>query len=128
MVSEEELNERKELEPRTVISNRKGCGATVIKGGRTYKIEEIGQGHHQGNKNGSLPSRSCVRGVDLRQKKGYLSHALGIKVAPEKRNQNKYCQYHGGHGHDTEECIHLKNDIEKLIQRGQTLCQPTIPS
>ena len=35
-----------------------------------------------------------------------------------KRNQNKYCRYHQDIGHTTEECIALKDEIEKLIQEG----------
>ena len=35
-----------------------------------------------------------------------------------KRNQNKYCRYHKDVGHTTEECIMLKDEIEKLIRRG----------
>ena len=35
-----------------------------------------------------------------------------------KRNQNKYCWYYKDVGHTTEECITLKDEIEKLICRG----------
>ena len=35
-----------------------------------------------------------------------------------KKNQNKYYRYHKDVGHTTEECITLKDDIEKLIRRG----------
>ena len=32
-----------------------------------------------------------------------------------KRNQNKYCRYHKDIGYTTEECITLKDEIEKLV-------------
>ncbi|GAV81707.1 LOW QUALITY PROTEIN: hypothetical protein CFOL_v3_25161, partial [Cephalotus follicularis] len=30
----------------------------------------------------------------------------------------KYCRYYCDHGHDTDECRHLKNQIEDLIRKG----------
>ncbi|GAV86962.1 hypothetical protein CFOL_v3_30388, partial [Cephalotus follicularis] len=41
-----------------------------------------------------------------------------LRSPTERRDVEKYCRYHRDHGHDTEECRQLKNQIEDLIQRG----------
>ena len=44
------------------------------------------------------------------------------KAPSEERkgvDQTKYCQLHKCHGHNTDDCIHLKDAIELLIQRGR---------
>lgn len=40
-----------------------------------------------------------------------------MKVSP-KIDQTKYCRFHKIVGHDTDKCIILKRQINKLIQRG----------
>ncbi|KAL0286608.1 UNVERIFIED_CONTAM: hypothetical protein Sangu_2725900 [Sesamum angustifolium] len=37
---------------------------------------------------------------------------------PKRVKSKKYCRFHRDRGHTTEECNHLMNEIEKLIQRG----------
>ncbi|GJV17543.1 hypothetical protein Tco_1362866 [Tanacetum coccineum] len=37
----------------------------------------------------------------------------------EKRNNNKFYEFHGEVGHNTDECMHLKSQIEELIKNGK---------
>ena len=41
-----------------------------------------------------------------------------MKSNPARRDDTKYCEFHKDHGHRTNDCIQLKNEIEYLIRRG----------
>lgn len=37
----------------------------------------------------------------------------------DKQNKDKYCKFHRDHGHNTDDCIELKQQIEDLIRCGR---------
>ncbi|GJR25272.1 reverse transcriptase domain-containing protein [Tanacetum coccineum] len=37
----------------------------------------------------------------------------------ENKNKNKFCEFHEDKGHNTDECIHLKKQIEEAVRSGQ---------
>ena len=42
-----------------------------------------------------------------------------MKGDPNKRNRSKYCCFHRDHGHDTDKCFDLKQQVENLIRQGK---------
>jgi len=36
-----------------------------------------------------------------------------------RRDYNQYCEFHSDHGHDTNDCIHLKKAIEEAVKTGK---------
>jgi hypothetical protein len=42
-----------------------------------------------------------------------------MRSDPYKRDQNKFCEYHGDHGHSTEDCMVLRREIENFVQNGK---------
>ena len=46
----------------------------------------------------------------------FLKWPEKMKGDPNKRNKNKYCHFHRDHGHDTDKCSDLKQQIENLIR------------
>lgn len=51
------------------------------------------------------------------------NHALKwpkpLHSSPNVRDKKKYCYFHKDHGHYMEDCRDLKEQIEKLIQKGK---------
>ena len=51
--------------------------------------------------------------------KHYLKWPRPLHSLPNVRDKKKYCRFHKDHGHHTEDCKDLKEQIEKLIQKGK---------
>ncbi|GJU31041.1 hypothetical protein Tco_1174630 [Tanacetum coccineum] len=42
-----------------------------------------------------------------------------MKTPVEKQNHAKFCEFHGEVGHNTDECMHLKKQIEEMLKTGK---------
>ena len=49
----------------------------------------------------------------------YLKWPRPLHSSPSVRDKNKYCGFHKDHGHNTEDCRNLKEQIEELIRKGK---------
>ncbi|GKE30273.1 reverse transcriptase domain-containing protein [Tanacetum coccineum] len=42
-----------------------------------------------------------------------------MRTPVEKQNHAKFCEFHGEVGHNTDECMHLKKQIEEMLKAGK---------
>ena len=49
----------------------------------------------------------------------YLEWPRSLHSSPHVRDKKKYCWFHKDHGHNTEDCKDLKEQIEELIRKGK---------
>ncbi|GKV21714.1 hypothetical protein SLEP1_g31668 [Rubroshorea leprosula] len=47
-----------------------------------------------------------------------LRHPGPMRTATASRDHTRYCDFHQGHGHTTEQCNSLKSELESLAQKG----------
>ncbi|KAL0431905.1 UNVERIFIED_CONTAM: hypothetical protein Sradi_0816500 [Sesamum radiatum] len=52
------------------------------------------------------------------EEKGLITRPGSWRDTPQRPKSDKFCRFHNYYGHTTEECRHLKNEIERLIQNG----------
>ncbi|GKD12544.1 hypothetical protein Tco_1196951 [Tanacetum coccineum] len=53
--------------------------------------------------------------------KGKFNASPPMTTPNEKRNHTKFCKLHGEVGHNTDECMHLKKQIEEMLKAGKLL-------
>ncbi|XP_057975351.1 uncharacterized protein LOC131162768 [Malania oleifera] len=66
-------------------------------------------------KSSSSETRESYRSI---RKKDYVSWPEPVRTPLHKRNMSKFHAFHRDQGHDTEEYIQLKKEIETLIRKG----------
>jgi hypothetical protein len=50
--------------------------------------------------------------------KSYMRRPVPIHETDKMKASSQFCEYHEQKGHRTEDCIHLKNEIQRLIELG----------
>ncbi|XP_058087481.1 uncharacterized protein LOC131234562 [Magnolia sinica] len=55
--------------------------------------------------------------LDIRDQKP-LQWPICMKVDTDQRDKRKYCCFHRDHGHNTNNCVNLKDEIETLIRKS----------
>ncbi|XP_058106610.1 uncharacterized protein LOC131249880 [Magnolia sinica] len=55
--------------------------------------------------------------LDIKVRK-LLNWSVYMKANPDHRDKRKYCRFHWDHGHNTADCVDLKDEIETLIHKG----------
>ncbi|GJX29676.1 hypothetical protein Tco_0237755 [Tanacetum coccineum] len=51
--------------------------------------------------------------------KGKFKAPPPMTTPVEKRNASKFCEFHGEVGHNTDECMHLRKQIEEMLKAGK---------
>ncbi|GJV58805.1 reverse transcriptase domain-containing protein [Tanacetum coccineum] len=51
--------------------------------------------------------------------KGKFKPPPPMTTPVEKKNASKFCEFHGEVGHTTDECMHLKRQIEEMLKTGK---------
>nr|GEX47099.1 hypothetical protein [Tanacetum cinerariifolium] len=51
--------------------------------------------------------------------KGNVKALPPMTTLVEKQNHAKFCEFHGEVGHNTDECMHLRKEIEEMLKAGK---------
>ncbi|GJU52106.1 reverse transcriptase domain-containing protein [Tanacetum coccineum] len=84
-----------------------------------------GGGFHSQHKAKKRPDRFALLTKTPKEilalEKGKFKTPLPMTTPVEKRNANKFCEFHGEVGHNTDECNHLRKQIEDMLKAGKLL-------
>ncbi|XP_052189868.1 uncharacterized protein LOC127799686 [Diospyros lotus] len=75
-------------------------------------LDRLGFGGAHGNPTSYTPLNASRAEILLAlEDKNYLRCPPSLKSPPNTRSKRKYCRFHPDHGHVTEDCIQLKEEI-----------------
>ncbi|PWA36500.1 retrotransposon gag domain-containing protein [Artemisia annua] len=100
--------------------------------------KNIARVEDRSNNNGRQPVPSYQAGFQVDTSDKGRTSSEGIEVTHKwqgspplreesEKNTKQFCKFHVDHGHDTNQCIDLKKEIERAIRSGELehLCQAT---
>nr|XP_023927827.1 uncharacterized protein LOC112039216 [Quercus suber] len=77
------------------------------------------KGRKEDDRRGQKRDRPDRRINDGIKDEHYLKWPRPLHLSPNVRDKSKYCRFHKNHGHYTEDCRDLKEQIEELIRKGK---------
>ncbi|GJU57478.1 reverse transcriptase domain-containing protein [Tanacetum coccineum] len=102
---------KKSLRPRDI---RKGIIGRILKKGGGFRSQ---------HKTEKRPDRFTLLTKTPKEilalEKGKFKTLPPMTTSVEKRNANKFCEFHGEVGHNTDECNHLRKQIEDMLKAGK---------
>ncbi|GJW19729.1 reverse transcriptase domain-containing protein [Tanacetum coccineum] len=91
-------------------------------GGHRQNFEK-GGGFRSQHKQEKRPDRFTLLTKNPKEilalEKGKFKTSPLMTTPVEKRNANKFCEFHGEVGHNTDECNHLRKQIEDMLKAGK---------
>ncbi|GKF00719.1 hypothetical protein Tco_0027642, partial [Tanacetum coccineum] len=94
-----------------------------IKKGVIGRISKKGGGFRSQHKTEKRPDRFTLLTKTSKEilalEKGKFKTPPPMTTPVEKRNANKFCEFHGEVGHNTNECNHLRKQIEDMLKAGK---------
>nr|GFB99245.1 reverse transcriptase domain-containing protein [Tanacetum cinerariifolium] len=114
----------------TAFIRREAAAANKKKGHMSWKPQDQSKKHTDKRpdfRSHSRDGRGANRFTPLTRTPKEILAAEANKFQPpppmvtpvEKRNENKFCDFHNDKGHRTDECMQLKKQIEELMRAGK---------
>nr|GEZ87345.1 hypothetical protein [Tanacetum cinerariifolium] len=86
---------------------------------QTSRREALGTNKGQNGSRTYSPSSQKIPKEILALDKGKFKPPPPMTTLVEKRNADIFCEFHGKVGHTTDECMHLKRQIEEMLKAGK---------
>nr|GEW81893.1 reverse transcriptase domain-containing protein [Tanacetum cinerariifolium] len=94
--------------------------ASCYQSSRSKETEIASEKHrHKREYSRRTEAESESEGKILALDKGKFKPPPSMTIPVEKRNASKFCEFHGKVGHTTDECMHLKRQIEEMLKAGK---------